>query len=253
MSHNPSIDLAAAVAGVRASMAELDLAIAALRSEAIRLRSDADSAMAIAVLDRPSPTTDDELAAAVAALVKEHAPLLDAESDDEDENEDEPASGTVAIITGVTEPATLIDLDVDDTADIANADDIDEPADSDADDPSRRSGEVAGTGATAPAAPGGWPVAAPTESAALAPLEAETPSGGGSDVERPVTAEARTPATEAEAGVVHDDGLDAIETSDRTDMPEGWDDASNEDAAFDKFFSSDVEPEPAQRWLLNDL
>ena len=25
-----------------------------------------------------------------------------------------------------------------------------------------------------------------------------------------------------------------------------------DEAAFDKFFSSDVEPEPAQRWLLNE-
>lgn len=47
------------------------------------------------------------------------------------------------------------------------------------------------------------------------------------------------------------DGLDAIAFSESTDVPADWDDAADEDA-FDKFFSSDVEPEPAQRWLLNE-
>ncbi|MEM7285059.1 MAG: hypothetical protein AAF480_01800 [Actinomycetota bacterium] len=47
------------------------------------------------------------------------------------------------------------------------------------------------------------------------------------------------------------DGLDAIASSESTDVPPDWDNAADE-AAFDKFFSSDVEPEPAQRWLLNE-
>lgn len=29
--------------------------------------------------------------------------------------------------------------------------------------------------------------------------------------------------------------------------------AADEDAAFDRFFSGDIEPEPAQRWLLGDI
>lgn len=47
------------------------------------------------------------------------------------------------------------------------------------------------------------------------------------------------------------DGLDAIASTESTDVPPDWDSATDE-AAFDKFFSSDVEPEPAQRWLLNE-
>ena len=47
------------------------------------------------------------------------------------------------------------------------------------------------------------------------------------------------------------DGLDAIAATESTDVPPDWDSAADEEA-FDKFFSSDVEPEPAQRWLLNE-
>ena len=47
------------------------------------------------------------------------------------------------------------------------------------------------------------------------------------------------------------DGLDAIASTESTEVPPDWDSAADE-AAFDKFFSSDVEPEPAQRWLLNE-
>ena len=48
------------------------------------------------------------------------------------------------------------------------------------------------------------------------------------------------------------DGLDAIADSESTDVPVDWENPGSDDAAFDKFFSSDVEPEPAQRWLLNE-
>lgn len=75
-----------------------------------------------------------------------------------------------------------------------------------------------------------------------APSEA-TPEGDAADeaVEpRPDPAPRRSP-----------DGLDAIASTESTDVPPDWDSAADE-AAFDKFFSSDVEPEPAQRWLLNE-
>lgn len=35
-------------------------------------------------------------------------------------------------------------------------------------------------------------------------------------------------------------------------MPADWNTAGEDDAAIEKFFSAEVEPEPAQRWLLND-
>ncbi len=35
-------------------------------------------------------------------------------------------------------------------------------------------------------------------------------------------------------------------------MPADWNTAGDDDAAIEKFFSAEVEPEPAQRWLLND-
>ncbi len=49
-----------------------------------------------------------------------------------------------------------------------------------------------------------------------------------------------------------DDGLDAIAETESTAVPQDWDEADVDDDAFDKFFSSEVEPEPAQRWLLNE-
>ncbi len=48
------------------------------------------------------------------------------------------------------------------------------------------------------------------------------------------------------------DGLDAIATTESTEVPENWNGPREDDAAFDKFFSPEVEPEPAQRWLLNE-
>lgn len=49
----------------------------------------------------------------------------------------------------------------------------------------------------------------------------------------------------------HADGLDALASDHPAGPPPEWDSAADEEA-FEKFFSSDVEPEPAQRWLLNE-
>lgn len=45
--------------------------------------------------------------------------------------------------------------------------------------------------------------------------------------------------------------LAAIETHGGTEMPVDWNDESD-GSTFDKFFSDEIEPEPAQRWLLNE-
>ncbi|MGI9622220.1 MAG: hypothetical protein ACR2PK_05225 [Acidimicrobiales bacterium] len=49
-----------------------------------------------------------------------------------------------------------------------------------------------------------------------------------------------------------DDGLDAIAEAESTDAARQWDSIDQDSDAFDKFFSNEVEPEPAQRWLLNE-
>lgn len=56
--------------------------------------------------------------------------------------------------------------------------------------------------------------------------------------------------TESRDRGVHD-GLDAISSSESTRVPADWDAGSDDAEAFDTFFSDDVEPEPAQRWLLD--
>lgn len=52
----------------------------------------------------------------------------------------------------------------------------------------------------------------------------------------------------------HGDGLAGIASSESTVLPPDWDGAGpdEEEDAFAKFFSAEVEPEPAQRWLLNE-
>ncbi len=68
--------------------------------------------------------------------------------------------------------------------------------------------------------------------------------------ENEAAAQAAEDGPAADAGA---DGLDAIASSESTDVPPDWDRTdADDDAAFDKFFHADVEPEPAQRWLLND-
>ncbi len=80
---------------------------------------------------------------------------------------------------------------------------------------------------------------------AASELEAASASDAGSMV---VASEADAASVEAAS-----DGLDAIAASESTDVPPDWDrHDDDDDAAFDKFFHADVEPEPAQRWLLND-
>jgi hypothetical protein len=49
-----------------------------------------------------------------------------------------------------------------------------------------------------------------------------------------------------------DDGLDAIAGSESTEVPRDWDQHGDPEEAFEKFFSADIEPEPAQRWLLSE-
>ncbi len=48
------------------------------------------------------------------------------------------------------------------------------------------------------------------------------------------------------------DDLDTIAGTSATDPPADWNTPHEDDEAFDKFFSAEVEPEPAQRWLLNE-
>lgn len=208
MSHSPSPEVATAVAGVRASMAELDNAIAALRDEACRLRESADTAMAVALLERPTPLDVTDLA--VEDDPVDQAPDLD----------DEPAFG--APVEGSEPGAT----------------EIPEPAVADA----------------APTVfPGVDPSDAPEESAAVPAADEATVLEFPQRDEEPEQPEPVRGVPTIVSASSAEDGLDAIEETESTDMPDDWNNGGVDDDAFAKFFSNDVEPEPAQRWLLNDL
>lgn len=87
-----------------------------------------------------------------------------------------------------------------------------------------------------------------TEGFRAAPLPADVETAFGTTPAEPTVDELAARAAEKRSN----DGLEAIATSESTEIPKDWDGPADDDDAFDKFFSADVEPEPAQRWLLNE-
>ena len=175
-----SPDVAAAVASVRASMADLDVAIAALRHEAVRLRASADATGGLLLLERP-----------------------------------------------VEVDASTVDAGVDPVVEVVERD------------------------TAAEAFPQEFGIASPADAGASVLDLAAIDTDGSTEANQ---IDAAVAADESGVQETDDDQLAAITAaaSSRATLPWGDEDEA-EGEAFDKFFSADVEPEPAQRWLLDDM
>lgn len=283
------IDVEAAVAGMRRQIAGLGESIAALELESDRLKQSAAARMVVAVLERPpvepSIAVDQDLdnLAALTDSVEAMGRHAAAPAEDFDPRPFDPTeTGDGPIVAGAhgverdagafdalaaapafepdavgdgERPEDLPAFEVRDRADTfaAPADALsprispDHPsvgAPSPSDDDVRAADETPGAtvleftprSLNDPSDAPAFGAIADPDDEGPAPAQPEAESTD----EQPEAAQRRSP-----------DGLDAIASTESTDVPPDWDSAADE-AAFDKFFSNDVEPEPAQRWLLNE-
>lgn len=278
------LDLDTAFANVRRNIGELGENIASLRDQADVLLERAAGRMALAVLERPEDSGTDlaHLQNSIEALGRHSADVpeeFDPRPYDPDEDDLSTGGGAVggehmAFEDLVAAPAFEPELETDghlgafEIAGGANPLDnsasqmilADEPPllvesrdggplQTDAS-PRHGSDEAAAFGHLTPELDGWQPPAQPGPGAipigGAKPDDGETAFGAGSPDQ---TAEAND---ESAAAPGTTDGLDAIAATESTEVPANWNGPSEDDAAFDKFFSPEVEPEPAQRWLLNE-
>jgi hypothetical protein len=291
MSESGQIDLDGSLASVRESVASLGTMIESLRDEADGLLERAAGRTVLAVLDRPADApaaAEADIAAmegSIAAMGR-HAADVPEEFDprpfdpDDDELADgAPAEPDVDVLEDLAagpafEPMGEVDAQLPalDVPSVATPLQANEPqANLAPEEPTAPAepgddgdgGHVAEVIAFTPRTPAPDPVDAP---AAPAPPIDDEPAFGFLSTELDAPEEAPAPPEQAveaaravppaEPGVAPEaaasDGLDAIAESGSTDVPANWDGPNADDDAFDKFFSADVEPEPAQRWLLNE-
>lgn len=279
------IDVEAAVTEMRARIAGLGDSIGALRAEADRLNDSAAARMVVAVLERPtvepSVAVDKDLdnLAALTDSVEAMGRHAAAPAEDFDPRPFDPAeTGDGPIVAGAhgveRQPPQLDDLaaapafeptdDADERPEHLPAFEVRERADTFGAPSESLAPQISpdhpsvGDRQTAPG-----PDASSADDAGATVLEftprsltdpAEAPAFGlpaEPEPAAPTTPTDTAPPAERPARPKRSDGLDAIASSESTEVPPDWD-ASDDEDAFDKFFSSDVEPEPAQRWLLNE-
>lgn len=242
---------------VRLQLAGLDAAINELRAEADRLRDSAASRDTFVALElaaakarstergtagTDTPTIDGLQAAEPEPAGGGHAETPDAveahthpPSDARDLDTEEPAFGHFA------EPATTGDATLqDENGDDAELELAAAPAFEDelSTDPSLGPVSDGRVERPEPVEPIASMVLGGDEAVPPAPVAVE-PAGALGDV-----LAVRSERSDAE--------FTAMRAADSGPMPAGWDQPGADDAAFDRFFSDAVEPEPAQRWLLDD-
>ena len=283
------IDIDAAVAAMRGRIAGLGESIVALQQEADRLNESAAARMVVAVLEppsvEPSIAVDKDLdsLAALTDSVEAMGRHVAEPAEDFDPRPFDPTEGDGPIVAGAhgveRDPAAFDELaaapafdpetgaegerpedlpafEVRDRADTFAA-----PAESlspqvSPDHPSMGASSTETDGDDADESAGATVLEFTPRSlndpsevpafGALPDIATESDPKPAADAETDAGAETGEPQTPRGS-----DGLDAIAATESTDVPPDWDSAADE-AAFDKFFSSDVEPEPAQRWLLNE-
>lgn len=277
MSEPGRIDLDASTTSIRESMASLGTLIESLRDEADGLLERAAGRTVLSVLDRaaemPSRAEVDDIAAmedSIAAIGRHAADVPDEfdprpyDPDDDDEDEADPVLEADVLRDVAAAPAfesiaeadaQLPALDVPERATPLEANEPQtnlapqEPAPTDDD-----GGHVADVIAFTPRTPTPDRLDAP---AAPEPPADDEPAFGFLSTELDAPENRPSPPTQQAAAApvpraATADGLDAIAASGSTEVPANWNGPSPDDDAFDKFFSADVEPEPAQRWLLNE-
>ncbi len=268
------VDHETAFAAIRLELVDLDASIGSLRDEADRLSESASARTHLAVLDPPADVSMSELEASLEAFGRHAANIPDEfdpapyDPDEVDTTDESPgafdalaAAPAFGAAFDVDPKLPPVDVDVKRRSLLEEAPEPpvfgsigleDELADPDS-----------GSGATVlEFAPRSTPPDDEVDPLSPPPVTGEAvadkvnaPNSDESGEQERGEAGASTfgamPDTSSEPPA-NEDGLDAIAGSESTDVPADWVSGGQGEEAFEKFFSSDVEPEPAQRWLLSE-